>query len=100
MAEKPHQLSLKLLRIVTRGATGTRRIAAHYACMGKPRIIVTCPVTQIAVVTTFAYADMVESQKAPKFFRCPCGETHKLRYIGRHANLRRYLTGDDDQQAS
>ena len=65
--------------------------------MGKPHIIVTCPVTGVAVITDIAYADMVEPGRAPKFFRCPCGETHKLRFAGKHADLRALMARETPQ---
>lgn len=65
--------------------------------MGKPRIIVTCPATGIAVVTVIAYDDMIEPGRAPKFFQCPCGETHKLRFAGRHAALAELIARETPQ---
>ena len=52
--------------------------------MSKPRIVVTCPNTGVVVVTTIAYAEMTKPRKTPMLFKCPCGETHKLAFAGRH----------------
>ncbi|MCF8477075.1 MAG: hypothetical protein K9G60_08595 [Pseudolabrys sp.] len=52
--------------------------------MGKPRIIVTCPETGIAAITTIAYEDMIDEPKKPRLFSCPCGEMHEITYAGRH----------------
>jgi hypothetical protein len=68
--------------------------------MGKPRIIVTCPVTDVAVITTIDYDEMVRPRLTPILFNCPCGETHKLRYAGRHADLHRPGHPTADQKAS
>ncbi len=73
------------------------RFRLHYWRMGKPRIIVTCPATGIAAITDIAYAEMVEPRTAPKFFRCPCGETHKLRFAGKHASLRQLMAREAPQ---
>jgi hypothetical protein len=54
----------------------------------KPRIVVTCPQTGVVVVTRIAYEDMVTPGKSPKYFTCPCGETHKLIFAGRHSGKR------------
>lgn len=50
--------------------------------MGRPRIIITCPDTGIAVISRIAYEDMINPLKAPMSFKCPCGETHKLQFAG------------------
>ncbi len=54
--------------------------------MSKPRIIVTCPVTGIVVITRIDYEDMIGPRDDAMLFSCPCGETHKLEYAGRHAD--------------
>jgi hypothetical protein len=54
--------------------------------MGKTaRIIVTCPETGVLVITRMTYADMAEPDKRPRYFTCPCGETHKLAFAGKHS---------------
>ncbi|RDV02273.1 hypothetical protein [Undibacter mobilis] len=50
--------------------------------MGRPRIIITCPETGIAVISRIAYEDMINPLKAPMDFKCPCGETHRLKFAG------------------
>lgn len=67
--------------------------------MGKQRIIVTCPVTDIAVITKLTYDDVAKPRQSPLLFSCPCGETHKLEFAGRHANLRRHYVPHDQQGA-
>lgn len=52
--------------------------------MSRPRIIITCPETGIAVISRIAYEDMINPLKAPMDFRCPCGDTHKLVFAGMH----------------
>ena len=56
--------------------------------MGRPRIIITCPETGIAVISRIAYEDMINPLKAPMDFKCPCGETHKLQFTGIHGKHR------------
>ena len=56
--------------------------------MGKTRIVVTCPQTGVVVITGIAYEDMVTPGKSPKYFACPCGETHTLTFAGRHSRRR------------
>jgi hypothetical protein len=56
--------------------------------MSKPRIIITCPETGIAVISKISYDDMVAPDSKPMLFKCPCGETHRLMFAGKH-NLRR-----------
>jgi hypothetical protein len=56
--------------------------------MGKPRIIVTCPQTGVAVITNIAYEDVTGPNKKRMFFACACGETHKLLFAGRHGERR------------
>lgn len=57
--------------------------------MSKKRIIVTCPETDVAVITTIAYEEMVKQRKTPMLFSCPCGATHSLLFAGCHSGLRR-----------
>jgi hypothetical protein len=52
--------------------------------MGKTRIVVICPETGIVVITKIAYDDMIEPNKGPHYFACPCGMTHRLSFAGRH----------------
>lgn len=66
--------------------------------MGKKRIIVTCPVTDIAVITGIAYEDMIKPRRNPMLFACPCGEMHRLRFAGDHANLRRHRPVQPDKR--
>jgi len=56
--------------------------------MKKQRIIVTCPVTDIAVITSLSFDDIATPRPEPMLFPCPCGETHKLEFAGRHADLK------------
>jgi hypothetical protein len=56
--------------------------------MGKLRIVVTCPQTGVVVITNFAYEDMVTPRKRPKYFACPCGETHTLIFAGQRPGKR------------
>jgi hypothetical protein len=56
--------------------------------MDKTRIIVTCPRTGVVVITRIVYGDMVTPGKGPKYFVCPCGETHKLAFAGWHSGRR------------
>jgi hypothetical protein len=58
--------------------------------MGKMRIVVTCPETGIAVITSIAYEDMVKPRKGPMLFACPCGETHTLLFAGRASGQHRH----------
>lgn len=67
--------------------------------MGKRRIIVTCPVTDIAVITNLAYEDVAKPRQNPLLFACPCGETHKLEFAGRHADLWRHQPPRDQRGA-
>ena len=60
----------------------------HSFCMKKQRIIVTCPVTDIAVITNLSFEDVSKPRQNPLLFPCPCGETHKLEFVGRHADLK------------
>ncbi|MBS0247017.1 MAG: hypothetical protein JSR61_10380 [Proteobacteria bacterium] len=48
----------------------------------KPRIVITCPETGIAVISRIAYEDMINPLRAPLQFACPCGETHELKFVG------------------
>jgi hypothetical protein len=54
--------------------------------MGKTRIIVTCPVTDIVVITGLTYDEVVKPRRDPLLFACPCGETHQLRFGGVHGH--------------
>jgi hypothetical protein len=54
--------------------------------MAKPRIVVTCPQTGITVISNIAYDDIAGPGKKSIFFACPCGETHKLAFAGRHSD--------------
>lgn len=65
--------------------------------MGKRRIIVTCPVTDVAVITNIAYEEIAKPRQNPLLFSCPCGETHKLEFAGRHADLKRHQIPHDRQ---
>jgi hypothetical protein len=56
----------------------------HLWRMGKKRIVVTCPVTKIAVITRLTYEEVAEPRQNPRLFACPCGETHQLRFAGLH----------------
>jgi hypothetical protein len=64
---------------------------------GKKRIIVTCPVTDVAVITNLAYEDVAKPRQNPLLFACPCGETHKLQFAGRHADLHGHQPPRDKQ---
>ena len=55
--------------------------------MAKPRIVVTCPQTGVTVISNIAYDDIAGPEKKSIFFRCACGETHKLAFAGRHGDL-------------
>lgn len=48
----------------------------------KPRIVITCPDTGITVISRIAYEDMINPLRAPLQFKCPCGETHELKFVG------------------
>ena len=48
----------------------------------KPRIVITCPDTGITVISRIAYEDMINPLRAPLQFKCPCGETHDLKFVG------------------
>lgn len=68
--------------------------------MGKPRIIVTCPQTGVAVITNIAYEDIAGPNKKRMFFACACGETHKLLFAGRHGDRRNAPPPRDNHRAS
>jgi hypothetical protein len=80
---------LKIESALTHGAranvTGTWRAFRRSSGMDKKRIIVTCPRTGVVVITKIAYDDMITPAKSPKYFNCPCGETHKLVFAGWHS---------------
>jgi hypothetical protein len=65
------------------------RLPAHSLRMSnKKRIIVTCPVTDVAVITNLTFEEVAKPRQNPLLFACPCGETHKLQFAGSHAELR------------
>ena len=68
--------------------------------MGKTRIVVTCPETGVVVITTIAYEDMVKPRKMPMLFACACGQTHTLRFAGRHSDLRHHAPALLDQRGA
>ncbi|AXK83455.1 hypothetical protein DW352_24770 [Pseudolabrys taiwanensis] len=70
------------------------RLPLHSLFMKKQRIIVTCPITNIAVITSLSFDDVAAPRQQPILFSCPCGETHKLQFAGRHADLNRPRPGD------
>ncbi len=55
--------------------------------MRKPRVVVTCPQTGVTVITRIDYDDIAGPAQKRLYFSCPCGETHKLIFAGRHADL-------------
>ena len=68
--------------------------------MNKQRIIVTCPDTGVLAITPLRYEDMVNPRELPILFKCPCGQTHKLTFAGRHgAHRNRPLTATDENRA-
>jgi hypothetical protein len=69
--------------------------------MAKPRIVVTCPQTGVTVISNIAYDDIAGPAKKTVFFACPCGETHKLIFAGRHGDLGKSpVSTIDNNQAS
>jgi hypothetical protein len=62
--------------------------AARFACMGKPRIVITCPQTGVTVISNFAYEDIAGPNHKTVLFACACGETHRLVYAGPHRDMR------------
>ncbi len=68
--------------------------------MGKTRIIVTCPVTDIAVITNIAYEEIAKPRRNPLLFACPCGETHQLQFAGRHRDVWGHPPAPRDRQGA
>jgi hypothetical protein len=65
--------------------------------MGKKRIIVTCPTTDIAVITDISYEEVARPRRNPLLFTCPCGEMHRLRFAGMHGDMPRHAAPPDRQ---
>jgi hypothetical protein len=71
-----------------RAGAELRRAHTRSQIMGKTRIVVTCPQTGVVVITNFAYEDMITPGKSPKYFACPCGETHTLTFARQRSGQR------------
>ena len=63
-------------------------VAARFLCMGKPRIVITCPQTGVTVISNFAYEDIAGPNHKTVLFACAWGETHRLADAGLHRDMR------------